>query len=160
MTDENETTTKEVTPRRKWRYDPEARTVTMTEPSGSQSTYPLATLPQASQDHIMQLGLVLFLGRASSPDETYDALTTGGGWTYRGEAKPRVVSHWKQAVANALADFSKKAGTPLSADDASAKVNAMDRKDFNKLKSDASVVKHWRKLSGVEAVSLTTLLAA
>lgn len=149
-----------VVPRRKWRFDAGARALTMTEPSGAVSTYPMSRLPPAALDYVAQLGMTLYLGKAEAPDAAFDKLAAGEFKSPKAEAKPKPVNHWRQAIAKAMQDVAKKAGNPLTDEEAATKAAALDVATVNGCKTDPAVVKHWKKLSGNENGGVAALLAA
>ncbi len=156
----SQTTVHEAKPRRKWRFDPATRSVIMTEPSGSSSTYPLTSLPATSADYIAQLGLVVFCGRAEKPDEAFDKLVAGDIKPPAGEPKPKQISVWRQAIAAAMQDVAKKNGAPMTADEAKAKAADLPKETVGALKVDPAVIRDYNKMTGTTLGGVAALLAA
>lgn len=162
---DTENTTTEVTataaPRRKWRFASDTRILTMLEPNGSSSTFPLSSLPPASLYYVTQIGLKSLLINADNADTAFAELEAGKfPQPSTATAKPKPVNEWRQAIAAALVDATKKSETPLALADAQAKAATLDVAAVNGMKTDPAVIKFYHRLRGTTPVGVASLLAA
>lgn len=145
--------------RRKWRFAADTRILTMLEPNGSSSTFPLSSLPPASLDYVTQIGLKSLLINADNADTAFAELEAGK-FPQPGETKAPALPGWRQAIAAALVDATKKSETPLALADAQAKAAALEVAAVNGMKTDPAVIKFYHKLRGTTPVGVASLLAA
>lgn len=157
--EENDTGAAPEKVRRKWHMDAATRILTMTEPNGSKSTYPLANLPAASLDHATSIGLILLLGRADNPDVAFEKLERG---EFRVAAEPKApkVNEWRLAIAHALVDATKKSDAPLTLDQAKERAAVLNVQQVGAQKTDLTVIKHYHKIRGTQPAGVMSLLAA
>jgi hypothetical protein len=157
-TENTEVTTAAPKERRKWRFAADTRILTMLEPNGSSSAFPFSSLPAASLDYATQLGLVHILSRADNAELAFGKLEAGD-FPQPGEPKAPALPGWRQAIAAALVDATKKHDLPLSQDAAQAKAAALDTVAVNGMKTDPAVIKFYHKLRGTAPVGVASLLA-
>ena len=139
--------------RRKSTLDLVAKTLTITEADGvTSTTYEVASLPANVQTWLMlnKLGDVIRAGGS------YEGLAKGELPT-RTVGKPEAINPWRQALANALVDLTKKTPAPMSAADALAKSLSLTTAEVHGYKTDVSVVRHYNNIMGKVSVSLGSL---
>jgi hypothetical protein len=129
-----------------------------TDTDGTEQAFDLTKLPPNVVDHLSYIGFSVVVGRSKDRSATYASLVAGN-ITTRKPAGPKKLSNWRQAIANAFVEATKKTLVPMSIDDAKAKAADLTADQVRNLKTDAVVIKHYNKLTG-NVGGLSALLAA
>lgn len=138
--------------RRRARLDVASMTVTPIADGVIGSSYEIGKLPENVYAHCALIGawfLMRQLGK-DDPGAGYAKLLAGE-LPERREAAGRKVSPWKQSIANALAEATKKSDAPLTPEAALEKVGTFDRARLAQARREPLVVKHYQRLTGATA---------
>lgn len=154
--DDNEAETQQTVTKkanRKWTHDDAFSVATMKE-GEVERVIVLADLPETSKAYLVYFGLTVYLSRATTTDEiakAFKRLVDGEKMGVRGSGKTATpkVDFWRQAIAHAFVESTKKAPAgQMTIEAAHEKAKGLDKDRVKKLKLDPVVVKHFNKLSG------------
>lgn len=138
--------------RRRSVIDAAQHTVTVSEPDGTEiGTFSTAGLAQAAKDHFALAGMWGYLRGQPDVAAAHKKLVEGHVPAPRQASAEPKLSDWRQAIALALVEATKKAPEPLTLDQAKAKAAAVSRDNLTKAKTDPVVVKHYNKITGKSA---------
>lgn len=133
--------------------DLDAGTVTL----GSR-TYSGVELPQRAAAYMGLHGLRHHLQQSADAPTAY-GLLCAGVLPGRRPAPPKPLEPIRQAIANALVERSRKAGSPITQADADARARALDKAQVELGRADELVARHHRKIAPPAASLLDQLLA-
>ena len=105
----------------------------------------MGSLPEAVRQHITFLGLTILLARYEDMGAAFDRLVAGE--VPARKAKAVKVDTWRLAIAQALVEVMKKAGRPISIDDAKARAASMSASAVAMRKTDVNVVREYNKIT-------------
>ncbi|GAN79818.1 hypothetical protein [Acidocella aminolytica] len=144
--------------RRRGIVDGGAGTVRVTIPGGDVLSFSTAGLPKASMDYLATLGLWSYLSRAG---DMADAMAKLGAGEVPAPKKTELkLTQWRQAVAGAMVEACRKAGKPITHDEARTRAAEMDRGAVESHKRDPLVIKHWHKINGTAPAGASALVEA
>lgn len=154
--------------KRRWLFSDDYLVLTLVEPAegGAEPEKAFFSLGQVTglpQLHLAAFGASILLGRADDPVKEFERITSGEAAKRKEpKGKPVPVSFWRQAIALAYIDATKKAPSgQMTLEAATAKANGLDRTVMMRLKGDPAVIKHHNKLSGATTgYSVKSLLEA
>lgn len=140
------------TPRRQWSHNADFSVITMTESGNPVNFYP-SELPAVAISYLTFIGLSTYLSRTDDVVRPMKRLQAGERLGERGkpgsDRAPKPVDMWRQAIALALVDATKKAPAgQMTHEVATSRAVAMDKDKVKAMKLDGAVVKHFNKLSG------------
>lgn len=140
------------TARRRSVIDTATHTITVSEPDGTEiGTFSAAGLSQAAKDHFALAGMWGYLRGQPDVAAAHKRLVEGHVPAPRQASAEPKLSDWRQAIAMALVEATKKAPEPLTLDQAKAKAAAISRDNLIKAKTDPVVVKYFNKITGKQA---------
>ena len=140
-------------PKTKTSFDAAKYVVTIHEPGADPVHYDLSALSADTSRQLIGKGTAAYLTQA--PDghaEAYKRLKAGE-YSNRKPAAPKVMDPWRQAIAHAAVEDTKKSDTPMSIEDAKAKAAALPIDEVKKRKTHAGVLKHYHKITGTAPVA-------
>lgn len=137
-------------PRRTAKRDANAMTISAFNADGSPAgTFDARELPSPVFSAMALEGAWAFMRAAENPEIGWQNLKVGKLPKQRnGEKAPKKVSLWRQAVAHALVEKTRKTDSPYTLETALDRTRMMTREDLIPNKSHPLVVKHFHRLSG------------
>lgn len=138
-------------PRRRWSFSDDYMTATVvSKPKGTGSvSFDLSLLSPVAFAHIAALGVSIVCGRADDMAAEFARMVSGEASKPRAKAAPKVVNFWRQAIAAAYVEGTKKAAAgQMTLETATAKANGLEKSVVSRLKTDPAVIKQWNKLTG------------
>ena len=160
-TTENPVVTAQPILRRRWSFGADFMSAVVAEPHGevvSVATFDMTTLPPLAYAHVAAFGVSVLCGRADDPAREFARRVSGAAAAAKPKAPPKV-NYWRQAIALALVDATKKSESPLTLDAATISATGMTVAHVKEAKNDPKVVTHYRKLAGITS-SVAGLLAS
>lgn len=110
--------------------------------------YKLSDLPASAVFHMALIGLRDVLRNGAD----FEKLKAGEtGKVRSAEPKGRPLTAWQKAVAKVTVDVAKKAGDPVTVEEAEKLVRLMPKEHLLVMKRDARVLKHYNALVGTGA---------
>lgn len=134
--------------RRKWAHNAQNNLVVMTDENGS-TQFDLSVISPANAAYLMAFGFTIYAGRCDDPNDAFERLVSPEVVGAKKPGRQPKVDHWRQAIALAYMDATKKAPNgQMGLEAATAKAASLDKPTLARLKLDVAVVRHYNKLTG------------
>ena len=139
--------------RRTGRLNHATTSVTVTEgKGGAPREYDFSAMSSTVMHHLALVGAWNLFRMADDMDALHAELTAGR--LPEASAAPSV---WRQAIAAAFVEATKKAASPLTREQADARVTNLTPTEFRQAKNDPAVIKHYMKLTGGKSPLMSLL---
>lgn len=164
-------TTTEKKSRRRFGFGDDYMSVIVREPSQDGQSVGVSTFDlsgvsvsnEVAYKHLAAFGASVLLGRSDDMQAEFLRIVSGKAAERKvSVAKPKVPNFWRQAIALAYVDATKKAANgQMTLEAATEKANGLERSVLMRLKGDPAVIKHHNKLTGAtQGYSVKALLEA
>lgn len=144
---------KEAASRRRWSHSDDYAVASITEGDNTVG-YLLAAgevggIPVVSRDYLAYLGFTILMARSPDLTAAYARVQSGEVAVVKKGGRPAKPNFWRQAIALAFVDATKKApGGQMTFEAATEKSTGLDIETVKRLKLDPVVVRHHNKLAG------------